>query len=150
MGGVRDYLEWHELYDDPGSSLSRRLALVRDVLHAGLEIRSGPVRVLSLCAGDGRDILGVLAARDDAARVSATLVEVLPSLVERARRAAADVGADVEVVAADAGCSETYAGLTTVPRPFDVGDDQTTLGVARYSGPPVPLGAMETWFTFRG
>src|SRR3954451_21273450 len=47
--------------------------------------------------------------------VSVTLVEVLPELVERARTAAAEVAADVEVVAADAGCSETYVGLGTVP-----------------------------------
>ena len=111
MSGVRDYLAWHELYDDPGSSLPRRLALVREVLRGELDARPGPVRVVSLCAGDGRDILGVLAEREDAARVSVTLVEVLPELVERARSAAADV----EVVAADAGCSETYVGLATVP-----------------------------------
>jgi hypothetical protein len=115
VSGVRDYLAWHELYDDPGSSLPRRLALVREVLRAELDARPGPVRVVSLCAGDGRDILGILAEREDAARVSVTLVEVLPELVERARTAAADVAADVEVVAADAGCSATYVGLATVP-----------------------------------
>jgi hypothetical protein len=115
VSGVRDYLAWHEQYDDPGSSLSRRLALVREVLRAELDARPGPVRVVSLCAGDGRDILGVLAEREDAARVSVTLVEVLPELVERTRRAAAAVAADVEVVAADAGCSGTYVGLDTVP-----------------------------------
>ena len=115
MSGVRDYLAWHELYDDPGSSLPRRLALVQDALRAELDSRPGPIRVVSLCAGDGRDILGVLAEREDAARVSVTLVEVLPELAERARRAAADVAAEVEVVTADAGCSETYAGLKTVP-----------------------------------
>ena len=71
--------------------------------------------MLSLCAGDGRDLLGVLAERDDAARVSATLVEVLPELVDRARAAAAGLAADVEVVAGDAGRSDTYAGLVTVP-----------------------------------
>jgi SAM-dependent methyltransferase len=115
VSGVRDYLAWHEQYDDLGSSLSRRLALVREVLRAELDARPGPVRVVSLCAGDGRDILGVLAEREDAARVSVTLVEVLPELVERARSAAAVVAADVEVLAADAGCSETYVGLGTVP-----------------------------------
>jgi len=115
VSGVRDYLAWHEQYDDPGSSLPRRLALVRDVLRAELDARPGPVRAVSVCAGDGRDILGVLAEREDAARVSVTLVEVLPELVERARNAAVDVAADVEVVAADAGYSGTYVGLVTVP-----------------------------------
>jgi hypothetical protein len=115
MSGVRDYLAWHEQYDDPGSSLPRRLALVREVLRAELDARSGPVRVVSLCAGDGRDILGVLAERGDAARVSVALVEVLPELVERARVTAAGTEADVQVVCADAGLSETYGGLGAVP-----------------------------------
>ena len=115
VSGVRDYLAWHEQYDDPDSSLPRRLAMVREVLRAELDARPGPVRVLSLCAGDGRDVLGVLAEREDTARVSVTLVEVLPELVERARRTAAKVAAGVEVVAADAGCSDTYVGLATVP-----------------------------------
>ena len=115
MSGIRDYLAWHELYDDPGSSLSRRLSLVQEVLRAELDARPGPVRVLSVCAGDGRDILGVLAEREDAARVAVTLVEVLPELVERARSAAAGVAAEVEVLAADAGRSGTYVGLATVP-----------------------------------
>jgi hypothetical protein len=79
LSGVRVYLAWHDQYDDPGSSLSRRLSLVvRDVLRAELDARSGPVRALSLCAGDGRDVLEVLAEREDAARVSVTMVEVLP------------------------------------------------------------------------
>ncbi len=115
VSGLRDYVAWHERYDDPGSSLSRRLALVQEVLGAELDARPGPIRVVSLCAGDGRDVLGVLSEREDAARVTVTLVEVLPELVERARRAAAEVAAEVEVVAADAGCSETYLGLATVP-----------------------------------
>jgi hypothetical protein len=217
VSGVRDYLAWHELYDDPGSSLSRRLALVQDVVRSELDARPGPVRIVSLCAGDGRDVLGVLADRDDAARVSVTLVEVLPELVERARSAAAHVRASVEVVAADAGDSETYTGFATVPadvvllvgvlgnvsdddvattvaamprlcapgatlvwsrgrslggiddfvtpvreaftaagfaevslRAFDVADDRTAIGVARYDGPPVLRGPRETWFTFVG
>ncbi len=115
MNGVRDYLAWHEKYDDPGSSLPRRLVLVRDVLRTELDARPGPVRVVSLCAGDGRDILGVLGEREDGARFSVALVEVLPELVERATSAAAEVEADVQVVCADAGCSQTYEGLATVP-----------------------------------
>ena len=71
--------------------------------------------MVSLCAGDGRDVLGVLAEREDAARVSVALVEVLPVLVARARSAAAAVEADVDVVCADAGCSQTYEGLAVVP-----------------------------------
>jgi hypothetical protein len=115
VGDLRDYVRWHDQYDDPGSSLSRRLAMVRDVLDADLDARAGTVRLLSLCAGDGRDVLGVLAHRQDANRVVATLVETEPELVGRAWAAAGAVAASVEVVAADAGRSDTYVGLPTVP-----------------------------------
>lgn len=115
MTGVRDYLAWHAQYDDPHSSLPRRLALVQEVIRAELDARPGPVRVVSLCAGDGRDLLGVLTDRDDAARVTATLVEVLPALVARAREAADALAADVAVVEGDAGHADTYADLPTVP-----------------------------------
>ena len=40
--GVRDYLAWHELYDDLGSSLSRRLALGRELLDPVDAVVVGP------------------------------------------------------------------------------------------------------------
>ena len=109
---MRDYLAWHDEYDDPGSDLSRRLRLVQEHLRVELDRRSGPVRVVSVCAGDGRDILGVLAGRDDNQRFTVTLVEVLPELVERAEAAAAALpgGPAVDVRRADAGATDSFAG----------------------------------------
>lgn len=110
--GVRDYHEWHRSYDDPGSTLSWRLCRVQaylaDALDA-LEATEVPVRVLSVCAGDGRDVLGVLEARPEA-RVSVTLLELDPGLAARARERAAAAGLDVEVRTADAGTTNAYAG----------------------------------------
>jgi hypothetical protein len=112
---VRDYERWHERYDDPASDLSWRLGVVRGHIRDALDGREGPVRALSLCAGDGRDLLGVLAERADAGRVRAVLVEVHPAIAERAREAAAaaGLGASVEVRTADAG--ETAAWADAVP-----------------------------------
>lgn len=112
MVAMRDYLAWHEAYDDPGSSLSRRLAMVQQHLREELDRREGAVRVVSACAGDGRDILGVLARAQDANDVEVTLIEVHPDLVERARAAAANLpgGARVDVRQADAGSTDSYAG----------------------------------------
>jgi hypothetical protein len=102
----RDWHEWHEQYDDPASSLSRRLADVRRLLGADLDARAASgessVRLLSLCAGDGRDTIPVLAARPDL-EVDACLVELDPELADAARSAAADAGLDLEVRTADAG-----------------------------------------------
>ncbi len=111
MSGTRNYLRWHEQYDDPSSDLSWRLRLVQDQLTAVLDATAGPVRLVSACAGDGRDVLQVLAARPDANRVTATLIELHPVLAERARQAAATAGlTKVCVRTADAGRSDTYRG----------------------------------------
>lgn len=77
-----------------------------------MAVREGAVRVLSVCAGDGRDVLGVLAERDDAARMRTTLLELHPGIAQQAAEAARATGLDrVEVRVADAGDSDTYVGL---------------------------------------
>jgi hypothetical protein len=106
---VTHWEAWHGAYADPTSSLSRRLRIVQDHVRRFLdETAPLPVRVLSLCAGDGRDLLEVLAERDDAHRVAATLVDLDPGLAERAR-VSAGAFAGVEVRTADAGDPEAYA-----------------------------------------
>ena len=109
---LRDYQRWHEQYDDPESGISWRLGVVRRLIAAHLDTHAGPQRVLSLCAGDGRDVIGVLRSRPDAARVSATLVEMHPAIAEDARESAA--GLDVEVRTADAGEIATFADIVPV------------------------------------
>ena len=102
---------WHGAYADPDSSLSRRLRVVQDQVAHWLDATApGPVRVVSLCAGDGRDLLEVLAGRDDADRVTATLVELDPHLAGRARDRARG-WSGVEVLTADAGDHDVYADL---------------------------------------
>jgi hypothetical protein len=113
MAGDRtDWLAWHEAYADPGSSLSRRLHVVQGLVEDHLDRHEGAVRVVSACAGDGRDLLGVLEQRDDAARVGGRLVETDPTLVRRARARAAELGLDLEVRQEDAGTTSAYAGAT--------------------------------------
>lgn len=112
----RDWVAWHEGYDGARSShLPRRLPAVQAEVRAALDaalaaVRPGPVRVLSMCAGQGRDLLGVLADHPRAAEVEARLVELDPRLVDRAR---ADAGPwpGVEVVEGDAGRVEAYEGI---------------------------------------
>jgi SAM-dependent methyltransferase len=112
---ARDWQEWHRDYDDPGSSLSRRLTEVRRVLGADLDRRLAAgrcsLRLLSLCAGDGRDAISVLAARPDL-DVDACLVELDPTLAEAARSAAAAAGLTVDVRTGDAGSFETFRDRT--------------------------------------
>ena len=94
MGGMRDWVAWHELYDDPSSVLSARLRLVQAQLADALDrAPAGPVRLLSLCAGQGRDVTGVLPTHPRRDDVSAVLIEANAENAETARRNAAAAGA---------------------------------------------------------
>ena len=71
-----DWVEWHRGYDSPTSPLSRRLEVVRRDLRRALGTSpsepGGTRRLVSICAGDGRDVLPVIAEHDR--RVRALLV----------------------------------------------------------------------------
>jgi len=100
---TRDWHAWHRQYDDPESSLSLRLEEVRLQLATVLEQASGPLRLLSLCAGDGRDTIPVVAGSERS--VSVILVERDEQLASRAHADAERAGIDVDVRTADAGRS---------------------------------------------
>jgi hypothetical protein len=108
---VKDWVAWHAAYDDPSSSLSTRLRLVRGHLCRALDrAPAGPVRLVSLCAGQGLDVLGVLPEHPRGRDVSAVLVESDPHNAALARRGAAEAGlSQVEVRAADASRVASYA-----------------------------------------
>jgi hypothetical protein len=113
---VEDWVQWHRAYDDPESSLARRLELVRRRIAEVLDERGSAARhVLSLCAGDARDLLPVLAvrplaARPDDGRPGAVLVESDPTLAAGARRRARALALDdVHVVVGDASSPATFA-----------------------------------------
>src|SRR6202046_5754822 len=108
----RDWVEWHRDYDDPGSLLSRRGELVQGHLHAELErAPAGDVRLISLCAGQGRDVIGALTGHPRRDDVRARLIELDERNVALAQQAAQAAGLDgVEVLQADAGITDACAG----------------------------------------
>jgi hypothetical protein len=109
---MEEWVEWHAHYDDPSSSLSRRLTAVREQIVPALDrARPGPIGLLSLCAGDGRDVLPVLTQHPRGADVHGRLVELDPGLAATAR-AAAPPG--VEVVQGDAGTTSAAVGVAPV------------------------------------
>ncbi len=108
----RDWYTWHHDYDEPSTALARRLAAVQDQMTALDAAPPGPLHAVSLCAGQGRDLIGAVARhprRDDA---SARLVELDPRNAATARAAAEAAGLPrVEVVTGDAALTDQYAGM---------------------------------------
>jgi hypothetical protein len=113
---VTDWVDWHRAYDDPTSSQARRLEVVRRRVRQALDLVSVPApRLLSLCAGDGRDTIPVLADRRGSERVAVVLVEKDAALAQRATDAAAAAGLDdVEVRIGDAGEPRVFADALPV------------------------------------
>jgi hypothetical protein len=106
-----DWARWHDDYADEGSELTRRLRIVQARVRDGLDgLPPGPIAVVSMCAGQGRDLLEVLAGHPRRDDVRARLVELDPRNVAVAREAGSGLPA-VEVVQGDAGLIDAYAGM---------------------------------------
>jgi hypothetical protein len=108
---VKDWVAWHALYDDPSSPLSARLRSVRSHLSGAIDrAPAGRISLVSLCAGQGHDVLGVVPHHPRRQDVRAVLVESDPRNVTVVRRAVAEQGlAGVEVRQADAGLTDGFA-----------------------------------------
>jgi hypothetical protein len=107
---VSEWVEWHNGYE-VGSPLEQRLGVVQEQIRRALDSHPpGAIRFISMCAGDGRDLLGVLATHPRAPDVHARLVELDPELAGRARLRAAEVSPVIEVVTGDASLTTAYAG----------------------------------------
>ena len=109
---MRDYVAWHDAYGVPGSPLRRRLEVVIGLLGDVLDrAPTGPCRFVSLCAGQGDDVLSVAAAHERGHDLVGRLVELDPSNAAVAADRVAELGrADMEVVVADAGSTDAYQG----------------------------------------
>lgn len=99
-----DWHKWHRTYDE-NPAFRKRLVLVRNHLSRCLD-RSAPgeVRIISVCAGDGRDVLRTLAGHKRLADARARLVELDPNLVADGENACKALGlsSHVEFVNGDA------------------------------------------------
>jgi Putative methyltransferase len=106
----RDWHAWHLDYDRPDSELSRRLAHVQDRIRIALnDAPPGPLRLVSVVAGQGRDVIPVLASHPRGRDVTGLLVELDPRNTAAARYAADAAGiTGLEVVTGDAADLDHY------------------------------------------
>jgi hypothetical protein len=104
----QDWHEWYRMYDDPQSITSQRLAVVREQIRSAVEAAPpGPVRTVSICAGDGRDLVGALADHPRRADVRGRLVEIDPVVAERGR---AGLWPGLDYLVGDAAQTDHYVG----------------------------------------
>lgn len=111
MSAITDWAAWHRDYLDPHSALSRRLRVVQDQIRRALPARpQEPVRVISLCAGRGRDLIEVLIEYPYAGLVQARLVERDPLNVAAMSESARNAGLELDIVQGDAAEPSLYRG----------------------------------------
>jgi SAM-dependent methyltransferase len=110
---IDDWHTWHDEYDEPGSELGDRLRTVRrHIVDAVDAAPPGPVTVVSICGGQGRDLAGALAEHPRRADVGGRLVELDADNAAAATGNLASAGVPgIEVVTGDASLSDAYAGL---------------------------------------
>ena len=170
---MKDWVAWHAAYDDPSSSLAARLQRVRWHLRDAIGwAPTGRVSLVSLCAGQGRDVIGVLPSHPRRDDVRAVLVESDARNAGLARLAAKRAGlSQVEVRRADASLVASFADAL----PADVlllcgifgnisdGDIERTVAVApalcragatviwtRHRRPPDLTPQVRAWFAASG
>jgi hypothetical protein len=108
----RDYVSWHDEYAQLGSALHLRLLVVRDLVATALDhLPAGPIRTISMCAGQGRDLLPVAHRHRRGTDLRGRLVELDPGNVAILRSDIERLGLHgLEAVEGDAGRSDVYAG----------------------------------------
>lgn len=107
---LRDYVAWHDAYQDRTSALSTRLRHVQQAITEHYERTTGPVRVMSSCAGQGDDIFGVLRDHPEwRERTTGTLIELLEPNAAVARERIDSLGVDLQVHVGDASTTDAYA-----------------------------------------
>jgi len=107
--GTQDWSAWHGDYDDPSTGLAKRLAAVRRRLAEAVDAAPpGEVRIVSMCAGEARD-LESLHDHPRRADVRGVAVELDARNVAAARDRLA--GLAIEVVEGDAALVDLYAPM---------------------------------------
>ncbi|MFI7542765.1 class I SAM-dependent methyltransferase [Actinoplanes sp. NPDC049599] len=168
-----DWVAWHDDYANPGSVLSGRLAVVRRIIREVLDdLPAGPVRAVSMCAGQGHDLLGALATHPRRGDVRARLVELDPRNAAVAEEHARQAGLPgIEVVRGDAGLMRHYRDvapadlvlacgvfgnltdtdvLRTVEACAQLCREGGTVVWTRHRRPPDLVPVIADWFSARG
>jgi SAM-dependent methyltransferase len=110
---VADWHEWQKGYDDAGAERAGRPRAVRALVAAVVdEAAAGLVTIVSICGGEGREVIGALEDHPRRGDVRGRLIELDANNAAVARRWANDAGlTGLEVVHGDASRADAYDGL---------------------------------------
>lgn len=109
-----DWANWHDRYEI-SLPLRERLCAVRtQIILALSKVAAQPVQVISIFAGDGRDLIGSLVAFDQNKTVCASLIEMNAELVAKGQTAINQFCLSDQVTfrCGDATQSGTYVGIS--------------------------------------
>jgi hypothetical protein len=101
------------LLNSPTVTVLTRFALREQIAAAAAKGTGKSLHLVSICAGDGRDVIGTFAAFDARQDVHATLIESHPALVTRGQAAVDQLGLAGRITfrCADATQSSTYVDM---------------------------------------
>lgn len=85
-----DWVKWHRRCDTSPTLISRLELVQLHISNCLDKLPSGPIQVISVCAGDGRDLIGVVKDHCRKKDVNARLVELNSDLVKAGRVATLD------------------------------------------------------------
>ena len=116
VDGMTDWVSWHRQYDDLESSLARRLVAVQHGIARALDgLAPGPIRILSLCAGDGRDLVPVVAGHARRRDVDAVLIEQDARLVAAANQRCTETGLAPQIAVRQGDAGDVAVSSDVIP-----------------------------------
>jgi Methyltransferase domain len=108
-----DWDNWHKLYET-SEDFRTRLRMVCQQISAVLDrCPDGPIRIISICAGDGRDVLEAVSEHHRCGDVQAFLLDNHAASLERGQRSAekASMSENLHFMNADASLASSFTGL---------------------------------------
>lgn len=114
--GQQSWYQWHAPYDDLLSEQTDRLDVVQQQLVAYFDAApAGPLRAVSMCSGQSRDLLPILIHHPRGADTHATMLELDPLNASYLHGAIGSTAlTQVDVVVDDAGHTSAYTDLVPV------------------------------------
>jgi hypothetical protein len=149
------WYKWHAPYDEIRSVQTDRLGAVQDLIALALDTaRPGPLKAVSICSGQARDLLPMLINHPRGHDVAVRMIELEPLNASFLYGALGSTDlTEVEVIVADAGLTDAYLGavpadLVLITGPFaNIGPDDLLRTVRKLPQLCAP-GAAVVWSTY--